>query len=176
MLSFTFFFTIHKLQAQVFRVCFQNKFDKELTNSITKVKNTAFNVEGFQFKFPCIALYNKAKFVQKFSPGSCYIFMGSLWVEKHSYPPHPLDVHQERLIIFCFLNASVPDPHRLEPQLRLALLTVIIENCSISLRLTFAFSKNVTTFFAVLKKKKTSSFNDTHNSTPVGTLALNPWD
>ena len=91
-------------------------------------------------------------------------------------PTYPLDVHQERLIILYFLNASVPDPHRLECQLRLTLLTVIIEDCSISLKLTLVFSKNVTTFFAVLKKKKTSSFNDTHNSTPVGTLTLNPWD
>ena len=108
--------------------------------------------------------------------GPVIFFVGSLWVYKYIYPPHPLDVHQEHLLILCFLNASVPDPHRLEHQLRLTLLTVIIENCSISLRLTFAFSKNVTTFFAVLKKKKTSSFNDTHNSTPVLTLTLNPWD
>ena len=123
-----------------------------------------------------MALYNKAKCVQKFSQGSCFFIVGSLWVYKYIHPPRPLDIHQERLIIFCFLNASVPDPHRLEHQLRLTLLTVITENCSISLKLTFVFSKNVTTIFAVLKKKKTSSFNDTHNSTPVGTLTLNPWD
>ena len=52
MVKFQVFFPVHKLQAQVFRVCFQHKFHKELTNSITKVKNTAFNVEGFQFKCP----------------------------------------------------------------------------------------------------------------------------
>ena len=140
-----------------------------MTNSITNVKNTAFNVEVFQFKFPSRSII-KQNVSKKFLQGSCYIFVGSLWVYKYIYPPHPLDVHQERLIIFCFLNASVPEPHRLEHQLRLTLLTVIIENCSTSLELTFVFSKNVTTFFAVLKK--TSSFNDTHNLTPVGTLTL----
>ena len=146
-----------------------------MTNSITKVKNTAFNVEVFQFKFPSRSII-KQNVSKKVPQGSCYIFVGSLWVYKYIYPPHPLDVHQERLIILCFLNASVPDPHRLEHQLRLTLLTVIIEKCSISLKLTFVFSENVTTIFAVLKKKKTSSFNDTHNSTPVLTLTLNPWD
>ena len=146
-----------------------------MTNSITKVKNTAFNVEVFQSKFPSRSII-KQNVSKIFSQGSCYIFVGSLWVYKYIYLPHPLDVHQEHLIILYFLNASVPDPYRLEHQLRLTLLTVIIEDCSISLKLTFVFSKNVKTFFAVLKKMKTSSFNDTHNSTPVGTLALNPWD
>ena len=95
-----------------------------------------------------MALYNKAKCVQKFSQGSCFFIVGS----------------------------SVPEPHRLEHQLRLTLLTVIIENCSISLGLTFVFGKNVTTFFALLEEKKISLINDTQNSTPVGTLPLNPWD
>ena len=142
---------------------------------MTKVKNTAFNVEGFQFKFPSRSIIKQN--VSKNSHGGPVIFSRGPfgYTSTFTLPTH-LTFTRNVLLFSVFLNASVPEPHRLEYQLRLTLVTVIIENCSISLRLTFTFSKNVTTFFAVLKKKKTSSFNDTLNSTPVGTLALNPWD